>query len=988
MSMKRIASLGTKSKILIGISKNLFLITFFACFCGFYSVASDEAQKPKSESEISARLDQLSLKSSPDHFMYVSGTQQVEEKSVHQLFIAYRTTIDITHTKIAPVLKEKAITLKGSVDNPLWNKKIKHFCPLSRACVLIVLEEEPEGIYCLLHTTEANHVTKLDAIKTEQKHDCQQIISMTPLNATHVCVLAQEKNDSPFGRDGTGITIIKVDQKNEKVTIEKKEEEKPFLLLQQMTQGQIDTKKAKITEENSDQFDCVAEWQDSPISDETHPFFFDLGKHSQLLGQSATFETLTPGIGLYKDPLSGNVLLAMHGKTGSTNVGIAQTTLAFRLHEHTEQKKSEKEESAEATKAVSGGAAKSETVTEQSTSAKAAAGQGEEKKEPPIIHRQLLVRSVCANIQTGQDEQNNYILATNQTGDFIKNDQVIPMRTSTQYIYFITRSESADGKQNMFMVPGIISGNNVFSLAHKAKPLNKGKPRRKSARVPISIFDAKTGSDIPTAKEREYQINTDDLPGTVTHIETLGDCIFVSTADEKAGGIFVTRALFASDGRVAGWTMWKRVNGITAPVKHFSLETFGQKSIFYVTSQEEKDMVHMSVLDIIPTLNKEYALNLFEGQEGVRIIENLFTGSSGVPDCSAGVNWGQTEKPDNIVAFVGKSELTLVNAGQGTEPLHTILSSNQHSISISMQALTTIGSIRSVCLVHDPVKTQSWLTLSGDRGLAFLCNPDGEGIPSNASGAEFLAYAKQQEFVTFTSDFHIKKIVAAHGALFILSDRQLYRVDWEGAQKKTLLESAVSIFEKSDLLLFDVAICGPLIALATSEGLLRNGDHTSASRIGVDQLANWVSVELPYQIKPTVKLHLVAQNSAHLDMAQHGMLYVVSSFRGQHKTTIHRLAIGLSDEVESDTLLPVDDAQYLDVRPFFVTHTYQDQIFVDGLHHYCVFKNKIGSGLATLEGGKYIPYALEKDEPLHTIACCQATGQYIVSGKNNLYISK
>lgn len=432
---------------------------------------------------------------------------------------------------------------------------------------------------------------------------------------------------------------------------------------------------------------------------------------------------------------------------------------------------------------------------------------------------------------------------------------------------------------------------------------------------------AQTPADILTSHDPAALIGGGPLKeGNIDTIIVHRDlaCATVSSADVGyEPGIFFSRALLDESGIITNWTQWQRMDGITDSVFGATLNEADDSIMFFADNTIEQKLEIKQTAWVNDSEQRPSALE--------KIINEQFPlGITNMTDFPADLNAGHGP----IFAILGKDKLALIKTGhikngvviaaanQNFETMPTqylngciddVASPEASIIIFAGEALKQIAPLTSIEFVRNA--TQEWIMVGGAKGLALLCDKNGNGfLLKEKSDNLFASLRVGMQFKKISPHRFVRKIISDRDRAYILTDRTLERIDLSDEIfasdeiAPTTLVSTKSLIERGAF--FDMIISEKLALIGTSDGLFRIGNNRDIATVQSADDAEWRRIFLPETLGAITQLEAHSTSGKMQDVSRStgGMLYALDSCHGKNKSRIHRIAI---KSTEGDT--PVDN---------------------------------------------------------------------------------
>jgi hypothetical protein len=452
---------------------------------------------------------------------------------------------------------------------------------------------------------------------------------------------------------------------------------------------------------------------------------------------------------------------------------------------------------------------------------------------------------VPADVITGQNTIIAAAVTSEGTPVQISIQQVKTMHTSTGLDYLVVWGDV-----------GTIAATNKLIYA---LPLTNTGVLAKCDAVPMQLFysmypyyslgtsfvdPVTTSTQLFTNTDIQAQVGGGPLGSAATAIEVVHDVVVATTNQ----GIFGSRALFDNLGRIKGWTRWSRLSGDVHAGMSSVIDS-GLEEWFFVdsTGLVARSTGWAKGLGILGQLFADQPSGL-QGLEQIAYDNPLLASISKAFRTPATDQLG-------IMMLTGYQKVVLAQSQLYNTDLSclvpltswgTLYQNNQASLSalvtpvqglvLSGGALNNIGPIVTSALGTDG--TQGWFFVGGNGGVAVLADTQGAGFPQGLVSG-FVGMPTTLIFQVFNNFINVRKLVVSGNCLFILTQNQLVRFNLTSG----LSAEPTVLFETTNNTNFnDCAVCGPLLILATSDGLYRSGNGVDSRTAGQLSL---VTIPLP-----------------------------------------------------------------------------------------------------------------------------------------------
>ncbi len=259
------------------------------------------------------------------------------------------------------------------------------------------------------------------------------------------------------------------------------------------------------------------------------------------------------------------------------------------------------------------------------------------------------------------------------------------------------------------------------------------------------------------------------------------------------------------------------------------------------------------------------------------------------------------------------------------------------TIIFSDATLEGLGSI--TCAAIGTNGTQSWLFVGGARGVAVLTDAQGNGWSTEHGIASlFETNAATMNFKKCGDYRFIQKLICDNNNLYIITNKTLERIP---LSPESLLKPAVTahtLVKNTTEIIFDGSVSGPLMLLATSNGLLHNSPGTDIRfekrTLNTTQLT---TVKLPYSSNCVYALFFVTRTRQEHDFAYGAQVFASTGSLAENKTDVFRLYIDNAYEngVQESTIQVLNDHIYKNkATPFLSFNNFRSHFVTNGTHYF------------------------------------------------------
>ncbi len=547
---------------------------------------------------------------------------------------------------------------------------------------------------------------------------------------------------------------------------------------------------------------------------------------------------------------------------------------------------------------------------------------------PTVINNKLIYKPIAPDsaFSTGIDN----IIGTIGAGAIVSNFKTAAMITSTNLLYLIVLG-GVEGSESTHRT--------VYALPLVYQPGNdaNGTLAKKDA-IPVTNFQTEEPhrfagrafqdaaimpADMFTSADPQVQVGNGALNvGDITDLFIKNDAVFAVVPTPDAGylsGIFYSRALFDSYGRIKGWTVWQRAFGAVNDLIFGGYVPFDTAAGTYLTGTSAA------------TINTIKRTTWGSGNENgmnplARFVQQTFAiadgGLRGMDEFQA-----LTPSLDGISLLVGTGSkkiliaqtayspsgiLTpLVGDALAVDPLtftngtitNDFPAGSTNAIAISGGALDTLNPIVSSAI--GSANNNGWLFVGGIGGLAVLTDENGAGWTT--LGNNFAGLRSGMSFKTIGNYSFIRKLMSDNQFLYVLSDSSFDRIDLTASDFAdnnlaiTTITTAQTLSIKS---LLDFVVSDSFALLGTTDGLFKLADDENVQT--ADTSAQWEFVCLPEGLACIQQISPLSQTTIPQDIArnQGGNIYVLDTDPGKSRAMVHRFSLTVTGTSTEFALLP------------------------------------------------------------------------------------
>ncbi len=563
---------------------------------------------------------------------------------------------------------------------------------------------------------------------------------------------------------------------------------------------------------------------------------------------------------------------------------------------------------------------------------------------------------------------NNQIVATGNGNTSVALHKVRIMHTSTGLSYAIVVGNNGvtdDTDSIVFALPLISSGDNTGMLATKdAQPVTEfftNDPKRFKSRDFIDA--AQAADDVIRNNETEAQVGRGELlAGPITDVLILNDTVFVSVGNpqqEGLQGVYASRALFAANGKIKGWTSWQRAAGTTDQIFNLSFIRNDGATILFSGDDSNTVTVAQKTIWTEDTEVANAANQLLSDQQGSSQHLCSFLQTPGAPNLTllscadaqtvAFINTGEVE---NVTGLITPTNLATVIKFDNDTISQDV--NNAFAIGISGPVTKSIGPITSTTIARNTNDDQTFIFVGGLRGIAVLANDDGTGVAGQIETG-FAGLINGMNMQVFGDFSHVRKLIASENLLYALTDEQLVRINLNDINVVTDEVVSTVLATRSDVRanqetgsFVDVIISDSVAILATTGGLFKNQIGTSVATAINSQALNWQQIFLPESAGVPTRLTVSTFDNKENTFTQQegGNIFALCTNTSNNRSRLHRLSVDIIN-MQPQVLL-FDDVLIENMPTFFLNFGRHKNVFYSDGARCFVGQNKNSSSEVSL----------------------------------------
>lgn len=471
------------------------------------------------------------------------------------------------------------------------------------------------------------------------------------------------------------------------------------------------------------------------------------------------------------------------------------------------------------------------------------------------------------------------------------------------------------------------------------------------------IFDqpALTPSDLFEKTDQPALIGANETLSTLLY-EHMNDCfvqgdsIFITVNNSDSpehSGLFFSRALFGSDGRIIAWTRWQKADTT--------------KNLFYAVSDLKQGGFYMATGVDLSHVNSISKSDWKLGSESsYAYLQDLFKDDllSQGADISCAKILFEPHRVDNSILFIGGSYKKLLITILGTidengfvvnestnTSVKTLITQNTTSLVpgtntlvFSDPVLQSVGFITDCAYAYRQSPDQEFLVVSGSGGAVLLAQADFSGWQSDLGvGNNFSNIVLPVQWVMLENQEYIKKVIADNQYLYLVSDARITRInlnesDLANQSIDKVVIADINQFENTQAFIDFIPSQSHAI-LATTKGLYYSDLNSSVQTDSLDGIV-WHNVTLPESVSSIEHIQVVTQSGNPVDMTQSQGSQIIMSATSQSnkRGTIIRATVDQDGTVTcfNDVRIRGAQSHFIDYGSF-IKSSYSDGAFWYGL---------------------------------------------------------
>ena len=446
------------------------------------------------------------------------------------------------------------------------------------------------------------------------------------------------------------------------------------------------------------------------------------------------------------------------------------------------------------------------------------------------------------------------------------------------------------------------------------------------------------------------------LNGDITDLFVSGDTVFATVQGADSGqipGVFYSQSLFESNGKIKGWTIWRRAVGLSDRTQSVFLDlitgqfyTLTANSSLEVKTVKRTEWGKGDPNSLFP-LTEEVRAFFAQSQAGVQGIHDfvvtstaLGTATPGLLDISLLVATGykkvllaQTSRivAGAVIPIQNGDFGPLLSFDEGTIT-QTFPTSGSRVVGVSGGALDDIGPIVAAEVAKDgSAGSNGWLFVGGSGGVAVLSKVDGSGWATASALSDGLAGLESGMSFKKVGDFaQVRKLIHDDQYLYVITNDEIVRIDLTlgtpglGSISATTIATSASVPQLgSGSTFLDALVSEKLMILGTNAGLFRLANGLDARTIDSNS-ATWQLLATPEGAGPVRQLFAISQTGRAQDIARKtggGVFYTLSAYRGKNQGQLHRFEVAqvTTSSIGDTTVRRINDLFVENIPSYFAS---------------------------------------------------------------------
>lgn len=440
-----------------------------------------------------------------------------------------------------------------------------------------------------------------------------------------------------------------------------------------------------------------------------------------------------------------------------------------------------------------------------------------------------------------------------------------------------------------------------------------------------------------------------------------GDCVYgiANNADDASNSVYRSQAIFSADGRIKGWTAWKKVYETDKYIHSYSMD--GAQGIIIAEGSDQQMVRSLGRtgwnLQLQDDLTQMIAREFPKDQGG---IQGLF-------------DFKMLYHPASLLCVTGKEKVVLATI-------------STHASETNVRVLTEnlLQGLGAICAAEVSSSYTDHLYVGGVGGLGYITQmSDGSMSCTKVGHFSF-----------------VKKLMFDECYLYVLTDTSLDRIDIAKSDFKNNQLSITRLADAQELLntkygfFYDCIVSGPLALLAHNNGLSRIANGHDA-RLDDKQTIAWTDIPLTAHSQPCIALTAVSVTGHPCDVARcgAGQIYALCGSKRERNAQVFRLAVTPGFAIADSTIIPFNDYVAKDLSPFYFNlRSYTTGFFTDGTLSFITQnkKNKIPAHITTYYGTLKNATLIQINDAakITHMVRCSANGKWLLAGDFGLVVNE
>lgn len=463
------------------------------------------------------------------------------------------------------------------------------------------------------------------------------------------------------------------------------------------------------------------------------------------------------------------------------------------------------------------------------------------------------------------------------------------------------------------------------------------------------------------------------VAGAVGAVLVQGDVIYALVNDPYEGyeaGLYESRALFAANGAIAGWSIWQKTVGVAG-------------------------------LDFMVPDSKRAQFLAFsadcDSENGTRTAAVNTWPEKGTSNIGALINAAYTEFSEQQDTIKKVFDFSVIHPGLHQMNLTVLMSNSKMMIAQFPEFKTILFDELSISPIGTPTCAQigindqnGWIFIGGTRGLGYVCDENGNGwrMPEGLTDIAPLQQMKVKKLGDYTM---VRKLIFDAGCLYVLTDESFDRIDLQNGFRATRLATIKKLINQRYSIFYDAIVSDSCALITTSAGMFRVGNNCSI-QTDDEHTLNWTLVNVPDATDSPLFLIPTSVSGNANDWARGvGQVYIITGSYTKQGARVHRYAVDHPEHasITDQTIMPVADLvikdHYSDIGSLLMC---SDCFATDGLYFFAPVKPKKNKPMLLYNGltrsRTLINVGLEADDVISCITRNSYYGNWLIAGSFGL----